>query len=345
MMLKDFNLKPKTDPAYLLNIRDGIYAADLLIAAVGWLDFFTWLSNKKAGKQEISRHFDITERPLDVMLTLFCAMGLLAKEADRYFLTRFAKEYLVKDSPWELCSYFSSLRERPICKELLEVLRSGKPTNWGSKADEGDWHTAMEREDFVKEFTAAMDSRGVYFAPILAQRLKMVEYGSILDIAGGSGVYTCALIAANPGLRGMVLEKRPVYIATQHLINSRKMSEKVSVKECDVFKEPFPRDFDVHLYSHVLHDWDEDSVNFLLRKSYEALSPGGMIAIFDAHINKDKTGPLEVAEYSVLLMSSTLGKCYSVGEIGDALKMAGFVEKDYTFVAANRSLITAKKPK
>ena len=34
---------PVTDPTALYAIRDRLYAADMLIAAVSGLDFFTWL--------------------------------------------------------------------------------------------------------------------------------------------------------------------------------------------------------------------------------------------------------------------------------------------------------------
>jgi hypothetical protein len=51
-MLQNFQSIPKTDPAELLRLRDGIYSPDLLIAAVGWLDFFTWLDKHPSSDSE-----------------------------------------------------------------------------------------------------------------------------------------------------------------------------------------------------------------------------------------------------------------------------------------------------
>jgi len=48
--------------------------------------------------------------------------------------------------------------------------------------------------------------------------------------------------------------------------------------------------------------------------------------IHDAHLNAEKNGPLPVAEYSVLLMFSTEGKCYSISEMEDMLSETGFSE-------------------
>ena len=68
-----------------------------------------------------------------------------------------------------------------------------------------------------------------------------------------------------------------------------------------------------------------------------------MLAIHDAHINAEKSGPLPVAEYSVILMHSTEGKCYSVAEMNGYLAEAGFVEMEHHPTAADRSVIIARK--
>jgi acetylserotonin N-methyltransferase len=101
---------------------------------------------------------------------------------------------------------------------------------------------------------------------------------------------------------------------------------------------------DVHLFSNVLHDWDQPTVQQLLNTSYAALPAGGMVMIHDAHLNAEKTGPLHVAEYSVLLMHSTEGRCYSVAEMERYLNQAGFRDVTWVEGAAARSVITARKP-
>ena len=117
----------------------------------------------------------------------------------------------------------------------------------------------------------------------------------------------------------------------------------MSVVASDMLGAPLPEGFDVHLYSNVLHDWDVPVVKQLVRKSFEALAPGGMLIIHDAHLNEEKNGPLHVAEYSVLLMHSTEGRCYSVAEMREYLTEAGFTDVQFTPTAVARSVITAQK--
>ena len=202
----------------------------------------------------------------------------------------------------------------------------------------------MESEAFAKQFTAAMDCRGVYLGPAMAERLECSKHRHLLDIAGGSGIYACAIIARHPHLRATVLEKPPVDRITNRCLAERGFADRIAVHRGDMFVDPFPTGCDIHLFSNVLHDWDIDPVEQLLRKSYATLPPGGLIVVHDAHINATKTGPLPVAAYSALLMTITEGKCYSQREMADYLMRAGFSGVDYFPTAADRSIIIAHRP-
>jgi hypothetical protein len=65
--------------------------------------------------------------------------------------------------------------------------------------------------------------------------------------------------------------------------------------------------------------------------------------IHDAHINPDKSGPLSVAEYSILLMFSTYGKCYSITELGEIMDAVGFAGIEEIKTIGNRSIIIGQK--
>ena len=90
-----------------------------------------------------------------------------------------------------------------------------------------------------------------------------------------------------------------------------------------MLNEPLPGGYDVHLFSNVLHDWDEPVVEQLLQASAEALAPGGLLIVHDAFLNAQKDGPLNIAVYSVLLMHVTQGRCYSTAEMSRWLSRAG----------------------
>ena len=339
----DFMLEPLTDPTSIYRYRDGLYAVDLLTAAIAHLDFFTWLNEHPSDKQTICRSLQLQERPVDVMLTLFTTMGLLQAEEGVFILSALAREHLVKSSPWYIAPYFASVKERPVCRDMLTVLQTGKTSNWASLRDEKQWTKAMEDENFANQFTSAMDCRGVYLGPAMAERLDLSKNRHLLDIAGGSGVYACAIATRHRHIRATVLEKPPVDGLCRRIVTERGFSDRVDVKSGDMFSDPLPTNCDVHLFSNVLHDWDVPRVESLLAKSFAALPSGGKIVIHDAHINASKTGPLPVAAYSALLMTIAEGKCYSEAEMNEYLRNAGFTDPKYATTAADRSVITALK--
>ena len=174
-----------------------------------------------------------------------------------------------------------------------------------------------------------MDACGAFLAPALAEALAGLPITALLDIGGSSGIYAGALLADRPNARAAVFERPPVDGAARTLLAARGLADRVDVITGDMFADPLPTGFDVHLFSQVLHDWDGDRVRHLLAASFAALSPGGWLLDHDTHVDADKRGPLPVAEYSVLLMHSTPGKCWSVGELTDLARATGFVAVEH----------------
>jgi len=340
----DLALAPQTDPISIYRQRDGVYATDLLTAALVWLDFFSHVADQPSDKAALCAHFGTHDRPTDVMLTLFVAMGLLQCRDGVFSVTPLAREHLVKSSPWFIGPYYAALKDRPVCKDFVEVLRSDRVANWAGLTNQPDWHEAMEEEAFARQFTAAMDCRGVYLGQGLASSVDLSRYGHVLDIGGGSGIYSCALLAAHPHLRATVLEKAPVHLVAAKAIAERGYSARVTVVAADMLHDRWPDEADVHLLSNVLHDWGEPVVRELLVRSFAALSAGGVLIIHDAFIDADKTGPLPVAAYSALLMHSTQGKCYSIREYESYLEAAGFAAIAYAPTRADRGRMLAHKP-
>jgi len=332
---------PATDPISIYRYRDGLYAVDLITAALK-LDFFSWLEAHPSTLAEVGEYFGFAERPVDVMVTLFVANGWVRRNGEVLEVTEVAKEHLCAGSVWHLGPYYASLHERPIARDFLEVLKSDKPAGWSGDKAAFDWHKAMEEEGFARKFTAAMDCRGIYLAQGLAAKLDLGGRKRVLDIGAGSGIYACGIAARHEGVRCVVLDQAPVDRIAQKLIEERGVADRVEVAVGNMF-DGLPGDCDVHLFSNVLHDWGVKEVSQLLRVSYAALPVGGLLVIHDAFINEAKDGPVHVAEYSCLLMHSTQGKCYSVGEYAELMLEAGFTPGGYVETLVGRGFMTGVK--
>lgn len=337
---------PTTDPGQIIRYRDRQYAAELIAAALLHFDFFTWL-NDQGGvtAEEIGSHFGFAARPVDVLLTLCRANGFITTDAaGGHFLTPLAKEHLVKGSPWFLGPYYAPIKDTPIVTGFLTVLRTGKPANWQAKDDAADWHESMLDETFARSFTELMNCRGITFGQMLAKALTpfLGSRSHLLDMGGGSGIYSSTLVAAHPDLTATVFEQAPVDAITRSEIAKHGLEARINVVGGDMFCDPWP-EAEILLLSNVLHDWDFPEVRQLLEKAAKALPSGGLLVIHDAFVRDDKTGPLPVVEYSSLLMNITQGKCYSPAEYGEILIELGFVVGAYQDTVADRGFMTAVK--
>ena len=70
----DLTQAPATNPISIYRYRDGLYAVDLITAALK-RDFFSWLEAHPSTQAEVGEYFGFAERPVDVMVTLFVANG------------------------------------------------------------------------------------------------------------------------------------------------------------------------------------------------------------------------------------------------------------------------------
>lgn len=333
---------PTSDPTPLYRLRDSLYAGDMLAAAVVGLGLFTWLAENPSDDASVCRGLSLHPRPADVLLTLGVARGLLRRESGVYHVTTLAREHLVAGSPWNLTPYFESLHERPAIAEFLAVLRTGRPAGWSSHRK--PWSEAMEDDAFAERFTAAMDCRGTFLGAALARSLDLRGHSRLLDVAGASGVYSATVVSAHRQMRATVFEKPPVDAVARRALARRDLADRVDVMAGDMWNDPYPAGYGVHLLSHVLHDWDLPEAERLVAKSAGALPPGGLLVVHDAHLNEDKTGPLPVAEYSALLVHSTEGRCYSVAEVQAMMRRAGLAATRVVPTVADRSLVVGEKP-
>src|SRR4051795_10891318 len=85
-MAQDLTAQPLTDPTQIYRYRDGLYAEDMLITALVWLDLFSWIDKNESDFQTVCQSLDLKIRPADVMLTLLTAMQLIELRNEKYSL-------------------------------------------------------------------------------------------------------------------------------------------------------------------------------------------------------------------------------------------------------------------
>lgn len=320
---------PSIDPTPIFEVFRGNHATELLTAAVAHFNVFGRLAAQPMTADDLRRDLDLAERPAVVLLTALRAIGLLATDAHgRLDLTPLAREHLVPGGPFDVSDYVGLAADSPGVREMVERLRTNRPA--GAQEEKGaafiyreGIESAMEREATARHLTLALAGRAKNVAPLLAERVPLGGARCLLDVGGGSGIYSVACLRNNPQLRAIVWDRPEVLKVAREFAGAYDVADRLECRPGDMFRDRVPPDCDVMLLSNILHDWDVPECRTLVRRCADALPAGGRLLIHDVFLNDALDGPLPIALYSAALFALTEGRAYSAAEYRDWLRAAG----------------------
>lgn len=319
---------PITDPTAIFEHFRGSYGTELLVAAISEFRLFDHLSPRPLTREALKNSLGLQERPFVVLTTALRAMGLLAVDRDLWRLTALADEHLLIGGPFFVGDYVSLAAQSPGVQEMIARLRSNKPA--GADNDQGaafifkeGSQSQMEAEASARFLTLALAGRAKNVAPHLAARLDLTGVDKLLDLGGGTGIYSIALVQKNPQLRAVVLDRPEVLKVAAEMAGEYGVADRVELVPGDMFTAELPRDCQAMLVSNILHDWDVRENLALIHRCAQALPAGGRLLIHDVFLNDELDGPLPIALYSAALFTLTEGRAYSAAEYRSWLIAAG----------------------
>jgi len=342
---------PRTDPAPIFEIYRGIFATTLLSAAVAEFKLFDRLANGGRDEAELACELQITPRAGVVLFTALKAMGLLATDrSGRLTLTELSREHLVHGSEFEICAYVSQLADTEAVREMAERLRTSSPA--GAKPQEQGvafiyregMASAMEEEATARMHTLALAGRAKNVAPVLAERVPLADAKVLLDVGGGTGIYSIACLERHPRLRAIVWDRPQVLKVAKEFAEGAGVADRLELRSGDMFTDPVPTGCDVILLSNILHDWDVPECTQIVARLAPALPKGGRLLIHDAFLDDSMDGPLAVALYSANLFRVTEGRCYSTAEYRGWLADVGLETGEVIPTLAHCGVLTGMKP-
>lgn len=329
---------PATDPTPIFEHYRGVYGNELLTAAVCHLNVFPPLADGPKSLTQLRSAAGLAERPATVLLVALRAMGLIAGDwPDRLTLTPIADEHLLPGGAFYVGDYVGLSADAPGVMEMVRRLRQNtatpETTDTGVATTaftfrEGAGESAMDHEASARKLTLALAGRAKNVAPALAANVDLAGVRTLLDVGGGTGIYSLALLRANPELRAMIWDRPEVLKVAAEFAAEHRLQDRVELRAGDMFADAVPAGCDAMLVSNILHDWDVPECRRLVRRLADALPAGGRLMIHDVFLNDTMDGPLPIALYSAALFSVTEGRAYSGGEYRAMLRDAGLTPSD-----------------
>jgi hypothetical protein len=333
---------PTVTPERILQLAWG-YAPPLAIEAAIHHGVFDVLDEGPKTVAETAKATGASERGLKGTMNLLTGFGFLARADDgRYTLTPESSAFLVSRKPAFHGGMFRHMSSQllPRWLQLNNVVASGKPA------------VAVNQEGTGGEFFSqfVMDIFPLSYAPatMLAHHLNFGTAGdpvSVLDLAAGSAVWSIAQAQCSPRVIATAVDWPEVLPVTQQSVARFGLANRFTFSPGDLQQADFGGNHQLATLGHILHSEGAERSQALLRRTFDALAPGGTIAIAEFLVNADRTGPPNAVIFAVnMLVNTDHGDTFSFEEISGWLDAAGFINPRLLESPGPSPLILATKP-
>lgn len=337
--------KPVT-PERLMQIAWGYSLPIMIEAAIKNRAFDVLDSGGPLTAEQLAEKTGASSRSLRIVLNALASIELLRKDsAGKYSLTPESATFLVTTKPSFQGGIFKHLTTQLIPKwlQLTEIVRSGKPATAVNDEDAGG-------AEFFANFVEDIFPMSYSAAQSLADELRLASATKpikVLDLASGSGVWGIALAQKSPQVRVTAVDWPKVLPVTKRIAQKHGVADRFDYIEGDINTVSLGSGYGVATLGHILHSEGEARSRSLLKRTFDALAPGGTIAIAEFLANDDRSGPPNAMIFAVnMLVNTERGDTFTFPEISAWLKEAGFIEpRTFDARGGPSPLILAIKPK
>ena len=319
------------------------YAPPLMIEAALHHGVFDLLDGGSKTVEEVAARSGASVRGLRAVMNALAGLELLTKDAGgRYGLTADSAAFLVGGKPGFLGGVIrhTSTQLLPAWLALSEVVRTGKPTASVNREKVG--------AEFFHRFVEDIFPMSYPSAQRLAEALEIAAAKkpvSVLDLAAGSGVWGITLAQKSPRVTVTAVDWPGVLDVTRKVAARCGVAGRFSFVAGDLASADFGRGHDIATLGHILHSEGEKRGRALIEKTFNALAPGGTIAIAEFLVDDARTGPPVSLLFAVnMLINTDEGDTWSFGEIAGWLRDAGFRDPRMMEAPGPSPLILATKP-
>lgn len=324
-------------------IQDTLYgfARSQLIFSALELNLFTAIEQGYQTVELLSGHLSLEPRALRIFMDGLVGIGFLLKEDAAYALPPDVEKYLVQTSPdymGGMVSHCQRLYDSWI--QLSDTVRSGQPA--------GGAQILADMEAYFSELVKGLYVSNYPTAQLLAQRLGLGRNLSglnILDVAGGSGVWSIAMLEADPTSRATLLDYPSVTQVAQQYLQSHGLRDRYSMLPGDLEEMNFPEsEFDLAVLGNICHAMGPAATQKLFYNVAKALKPQGYIVVIDFVPDDERAKPGWPLLFGVnMLICTPDGNVFTHSEYRQWLQHAGFHPSSVMPLESDVTVITAQK--
>ncbi|UNY97617.1 acetylserotonin O-methyltransferase [Zhouia spongiae] len=283
------------EPGHIMQIGTGFWASKTLLTAVN-LDLFTHLAvHRSMSAAEIKKtyNFQCTDRHLYDFLDALVALNLLEKEGNLtsalYFNTKDTDAFLDMNKKAYIGGILKMMNNRLYSNwgNLQEALSTGNSQIEFNNPSENLFDDLYKDESRLKEFIDAMSGAQMGNFMAFTNTFDFTRYNTLTDAGGSSGLLSIMVATHQPHMKCTSFDLPEVESIAKSTIDKFNLTDRVSVASGNFFNDPIPA-ADIVVMGNILHDWDEENKQKLIKKAYEALPKEGVFVAIENLIDNDR---------------------------------------------------------
>jgi hypothetical protein len=268
-----------SDAARLLEVGFGFWPAKVLLTAVE-LEVFTQLGAGSMSGEDLGRALNLHPRGIWDFLDALVALGFLERDgsgaAGRYRNTASTAQLLDKNQPGYMGGILEMCNARlyKFWGDLGEALKTGAPQNELKHSGRSLFEELYADPARLEQFMSAMRGISAPNFQALAEKFDFSKYRTLCDVGGATALLSTLLAKRHPHLQCISFDLPPVEPIAKRWIAQDSLSARVQAVSGDFLNQPLPQ-ADVITMGMILHDWNLQKKQHLVRLAYDALPPGG----------------------------------------------------------------------
>jgi SAM-dependent methyltransferase len=338
-LLERFALRLGFVPKPALEAWGGVALSSILSSAVS-LGLFERLAMGAATRDDLVTALALDRDVTLMLLNCLVANGHIQRRGDRYRLSRSTRRWLDPDSPRAVSHFVAACADYASWWTTLpEAARSGRTIDHHAEpADSGYWDRYIAGQRDLARLCAHEVARRV---PVAGSDVSM------LDIGGGHGLYSAAILDRHPRLRSTIIDLPGSVRVGSRLAGGMDVIDRLTFREGDALTAALGEDHDIVLSFNLIHHLRPAEVAAFFARVRASLRPGGVLCVLDAFDEGERSPRAAQAAVSLFMFLSSGSKLYADVDIRNLLTGAGL--DGIARVAIRRApglvLYTARRPR
>lgn len=235
---------------------------------------------------EISEQYQLPKHRAVSWILLLQELDLIEETSGKFHPTRIAEIAILQPyskESWILLA--NEAHERYLIgNKLAKYISHPQSVLEDQDVEFPDWLGNLKTNSaYAKDFTIMLYERHFNFAEEFSKYYDLTGVKKILDIGGGSGVMSIAMLKQNPNLKVVVVDLENVCKVGEELSENAGVANRISYQPIDFIKEPIPTGFDAILLCDVIGIPTSD----FHEKLKKSLNKGGRVIFLN---NLDEEG-------------------------------------------------------